>query len=129
MGRAVAESEISRDEIFITTKLWNADHGFDKTLHAFDESLKRMGLQTLDMYLIHWSLPMKGAYVESWKALTRLREEGRVGSIGVSNFHQEHLQRIVDETGVTPSVNQIEMHPDFAQIRLGPSPDTFDMGA
>lgn len=118
VGRAVAESEISRDEIFITSKLWNADHGFDQTLRAFDESLKRMDLEKLDLYLIHWPLPMKGAYVESWKALIRLREEGRVRSIGVSNFHQEHLRRIVDETGVKPSVNQIEIHPDFAQTPL-----------
>jgi 2,5-diketo-D-gluconate reductase A len=118
VGRAVAESEISRDDIFITTKLWNADHGFDQTLRAFDESLKRLGLHTLDLFLIHWPLPKKDAYVDSWKAMVRLRNEGRVRSIGVSNFHQEHLQRVIGETGVTPSVNQIEIHPDFVQAPL-----------
>jgi 2,5-diketo-D-gluconate reductase A len=118
VGRAVAESEIPRKDIFITTKLWNADHGFDKTLRAFDESLKRLGLQTLDLFLIHWPLPNKDAYLDSWKAMVRLRDEGRVRSIGVSNFHQEHLQRVIGETGVTPSVNQIEIHPDFIQAPL-----------
>ncbi|RON43605.1 oxidoreductase [Pseudomonas frederiksbergensis] len=118
VGRAIAESELPRNEIFITTKLWNADHGFDQTLRAFDASLKRLGLQTLDLFLIHWPLPIKNAYLDSWKAMVRLRDEGRVRSIGVSNFHQEHLQRVIGETGVTPSVNQIEIHPDFTQAPL-----------
>jgi 2,5-diketo-D-gluconate reductase A len=118
VGRAVMESEVPREDIFVTTKLWNADHGFDQTLRAFDESLERMGFETLDLYLIHWPLPMKGAYVDSWKALTRLRDEGRVRSIGVSNFQPSHLERIIDATGVVPSVNQIEIHPDFTQEAL-----------
>ncbi|NVZ24666.1 aldo/keto reductase [Pseudomonas gingeri] len=118
VGRAVAESDIARNEIFITTKLWNAEHGYDQTLRAFDESLKRLQLETLDLYLIHWPLPSKGAYVDSWRAMVRLRDEGRVRSIGVSNFHQEHLQRIIDATSVIPSVNQIEIHPDFVQAPL-----------
>ena len=118
VGRAVAESELTREQIFITTKLWNADQGFDNTLRAFDASLERLGLETLDLYLIHWAIPKKGTYRETWKAFVRLQEEGRVRAIGVSNFNAEHLQHIIDDTGVTPAVNQIEIHPDFAQKEL-----------
>ena len=118
VGRAVADSELAREQIFITTKLWNADQGFDSTLRAFDASLQRMGLETLDLYLIHWAIPKKGAYRDTWKAFVRLQQEGRVRSIGVSNFNVEHLTHIIDDTGVTPSVNQIEIHPDFSQLEL-----------
>jgi len=118
VGRAVAESDLAREEIFITTKLWNADQGFDSTLRAFDASLKRLGLETLDLYLIHWAIPKKGAYRDTWKAFVRLQQEGRVRSIGVSNFNAEHLEHIIDDTGVVPSVNQIEIHPDFNQQAL-----------
>jgi 2,5-diketo-D-gluconate reductase A len=118
VGRAVAESELARDEIFITTKLWNTDQGYDSTLRAFDASMAKLGLEQLDLYLIHWALPKKNAYRETWKAFVRLQEEGRVRSIGVSNFHPDHLQHIIDDTGVTPSVNQIELHPDFSQVDL-----------
>ncbi|WP_286917742.1 MULTISPECIES: aldo/keto reductase [Pseudomonas] len=118
VGRAVAESELDRDEIFITTKLWNTDQGYDSTLRAFDASMAKLGLEQLDLYLIHWALPKKNAYRETWKAFVRLQEEGRVRSIGVSNFHPDHLQHIIDDTGVTPSVNQIELHPDFSQVDL-----------
>lgn len=118
VGRAVAESELARDQIFITTKLWNADQGFDSTLRAFDASLQRLGLETLDLYLIHWAIPKKGAYRETWKAFVRLQQEGRVRSIGVSNFNADHLTHIIDDTGVVPSVNQIEIHPDFNQAQL-----------
>lgn len=118
VGRAVAESELDRDEIFITTKLWNTDQGYDSTLRAFDASMAKLGLEQLDLYLIHWALPKKNAYRDTWKAFVRLREEGRVRSIGVSNFHPDHLQHIIDDTGVTPSVNQIELHPDFSQVEL-----------
>lgn len=118
VGRAVAESDLPRQEIFITTKLWNADQGFDSTLHAFDASLQRLGLETLDLYLIHWAIPKKGAYRDTWKALVRLQEEGRVRSIGVSNFNADHLTHIIDDTGVVPAVNQIEIHPDFNQNAL-----------
>lgn len=118
VGRAVAESELAREQIFITTKLWNADQGFDSTLRAFDASLERLGLETLDLYLIHWAIPKKGAYRDTWKAFVRLQQEGRVRAIGVSNFNAEHLQHIIDDTGVTPAVNQIEIHPDFAQKTL-----------
>lgn len=118
VGRAIAESGLAREEIFVTTKLWNTDQGFDSTLRAFDASLAKLGLEQLDLYLIHWALPKKAAYRDTWKAFVRLQQEGRVRSIGVSNFHAEHLQHIIGDTGVTPSVNQIELHPDFAQVDL-----------
>lgn len=119
VGRAVADSELPREEIFITTKLWNADQGYDSTLRAFDASMKKLGLEQLDLYLIHWPVPKKDAYVDTWRAFVKLREEGRVRSIGVSNFNVPHLERIIDATGVVPSVNQIEIHPDFPQGEVG----------
>ncbi|KAF1072968.1 MAG: putative oxidoreductase [Pseudomonas citronellolis] len=118
VGRAVRDSGLAREQIFITTKLWNADQGFDNTLRAFDASLQRLGLETLDLYLIHWAIPKKGLYRETWKAFVRLKEEGRVRSIGVSNFNAEHLEHIIEDTGVVPSVNQLEIHPDFNQAGL-----------
>jgi 2,5-diketo-D-gluconate reductase A len=113
VGRAVAEA--GRDRVFVTTKLWNGDQGHDPALRAFDASLGRLGLDAVDLYLIHWPCPAKGLYVETWKALVRLRDEGRARSIGVSNFTQETLERIIDATGVVPAVNQIELHPRFQQ--------------
>jgi 2,5-diketo-D-gluconate reductase A len=107
-----------RPDVFVTTKLGNADHGFDKALRAFDASARRLGREPVDLYLIHWPRPRAGLTVETWKALIRLRGEGRVRSIGVSNFNRDHLERIVGETGVTPSVNQIELHPRFQQEAL-----------
>ena len=118
VGRAVAESGLARRDIFVTTKLWNADHGHDAALRAFDVGLARLGLDYVDLYLIHWPMPRHDAYVASWRALMRLREEGRVRSIGVSNFNMGHLQRLLDETDITPAVNQIELHPDFMQKEL-----------
>lgn len=118
VGRAIAESELGRGEIFVTSKLWNADQGYDHTLRAFDKSLKLLGLTQLDLYLIHWPLPAKNAYAASWRALVKLQKDGRVRSIGVSNFNAEHIERIIGESGVTPSVNQIEIHPDFVQPEL-----------
>jgi 2,5-diketo-D-gluconate reductase A len=115
VGRAVRESA---DWIFVTTKLWNADQGYDRALKAFDESYNRLGLDVLDLYLIHWPVPRQDLYVETWQALVRLRDEGRVRSIGVSNFTPLHLERIIDETGVVPAVNQIELHPHFQQVEL-----------
>jgi diketogulonate reductase-like aldo/keto reductase len=108
-------SGVPRDEVFLTTKLWNGDHGFDAALKAFEASLKKLGTDYLDLYLIHWPLPKKDRYVETWKALIQLQSEGRVKSIGVSNFQPDHLQRLLNETGVVPVVNQIELHPDFTQ--------------
>ncbi len=107
-----------RRDIFVTTKLWNADHGFEEALHAFEESARKLRRHTLDLYLIHWPRPRFKRYVDSWKALIRLRSEGRIRSIGVSNFNRDHLERIIGETGVTPAVNQIELHPRFQQRAL-----------
>jgi 2,5-diketo-D-gluconate reductase A len=106
------------DGVFVTTKLWNDNQGYDATLTAFDKSLGRLGLEAVDLYLIHWPAPSRGLYVDSWKAIVRIAEEGRARSIGVSNFKQEHLERIIGETGVTPAVNQVELHPSFQQRSL-----------
>ena len=105
-------------EVFLTTKLWNDRQGSDSVLEAFDESLKRLGRDSVDLYLIHWPRPDLNRYVDSWRALIRLQQEGRARSIGVSNFEPEHLERIIGETGVVPAVNQIELHPRFQQKRL-----------
>src|SRR5271165_76236 len=107
-----------RPDIFVTTKLWNADHGFDEALRAFEESARKLRRHTLDLYLIHWPRPRFNRYVQSWKALVRLQSEGRIRSIGVSNFNRDHIERIIAETGVTPAVNQIELHPRFQQKAL-----------
>jgi len=118
VGKAIAESGLARDELFVTTKLWNAEQGFDSTLRAFDASLEKLGLDTVDLYLIHWPVPAKDAYVDTYKAFERLYAEGRVRAIGVSNFEPHHLNRLLAETGVVPAVNQIELHPFLQQIPL-----------
>lgn len=118
VGRAIASSGLSAEEIFITTKLWNADQGYEPTLAAFEESMDRLGLETLDLYLIHWQQPKQDKFVDTWKALIELKKRGRVRSIGVSNFTVEGLQRIIDETGVVPAINQVELHPFFNQAEL-----------
>ena len=118
VGRGIHASGVARDEIFLTTKVWNEDQGYDSTLRALDESLKRLGQDYIDLYLIHWPSPWRGRYVDTWRALIKAQEEGRIRSIGVSNFAAEHLDRIVDETGVPPVLNQIELHPRFQQKRL-----------
>jgi 2,5-diketo-D-gluconate reductase A len=114
----VGQALDGRQNIFVTTKLSNADHGFDEALRAFEESARKLRRHTLDLYLIHWPRPRLNRYVESWKGLIRLKNEGRSRSIGVSNFNRDHLERIIGETGVTPSVNQIELHPRFQQRAL-----------
>jgi len=114
-GEGLRRGGVSRGEIFLTTKLWNADQGFDSTLRAFDKSLKLLGTDYVDMYLIHWPMPAKGTYVDTFKAMIRLRDEGRIRSVGVSNFNPAHIDHLIAETGVTPVVNQIELHPDFQQ--------------
>jgi 2,5-diketo-D-gluconate reductase A len=118
VGKAIAATDVPRDELFITTKLWNNSHNPDAALKAFDESLTRLRLDFVDLYLIHWPVAGSEAYVDAWRTLIRLREEGRAKSIGVSNFNIPHLQRIIAETGVTPAVNQIEVHPRFQQREL-----------
>jgi 2,5-diketo-D-gluconate reductase A len=118
VGDGLRASGIERSEIFVTTKLWNADQGFDAAIKGFDHSVKRLGLDYLDLYLIHWPSPRRDLYVDSWRALVRLQQDGRVRSIGVSNFGADHLQRLIEETGVTPVLNQIELHPNFQQRAL-----------
>ena len=118
VGEGIRAVGIPRDKIFVTTKVWNADQGFDATLKAATTSLNRLGLDHVDLYLIHWPAPKKELYVETWRALIRLKEEGKARSIGVSNFAVEHLDRIIGETGVSPALNQIELHPHFQQSAL-----------
>jgi diketogulonate reductase-like aldo/keto reductase len=118
VGKAIAESGLERSEIFVTTKCWNPDQGFDSALRAFDGSMERLGLDYLDLYLIHWPVPSKDLYVDTWRAFEKLYAEGRVRSIGVSNFQPAHLQRLFDETEVVPAINQIELHPWLQQREL-----------
>jgi 2,5-diketo-D-gluconate reductase A len=118
VGAAIAESDVPRDDLFITTKLTNSEHGYDTTLAAFDGSMDKLGIDVLDLFLIHWPLPMFDQYVETWRAFEKLLADGRVRSIGVSNFEIPHLQRLLAETDVTPAVNQIELHPEFPQEDL-----------
>lgn len=118
VGRGIRESDINRSELFVTTKVWNTEHGFDETLRAFDASLEALVLDSVNLYLIHWPAPQQNRYVDTWRALVRLREEGRAMSIGVSNFHRPHLERIIGETGVVPAVNQIELQPWLQQREL-----------
>jgi len=116
VGDALAGSGV--DDVFVTTKLTNSEHGRDRTLAAFDGSMRKLRLEVLDLFLIHWPLPKKDRYVETWKAFDELRRDGRIRSIGVSNFTIDHLQRLLDETGVVPAVNQVELHPYFPQDEL-----------
>ncbi|MDQ3094998.1 MAG: aldo/keto reductase [Actinomycetota bacterium] len=118
VGEAIAESEIARDELFVTTKCWNSDQGYDSALKALDTSLDLLGLDYLDLYLIHWPVAAKDRYVDTWKAFEKLYADGRVRAIGVSNFQPPHLQRLLDETEVVPAVNQIELHPWLQQREL-----------
>jgi 2,5-diketo-D-gluconate reductase A len=118
VGEAVAQSGLDRDEVFITTKLANDMHGHDNALRALDESLRNLGMDYVDLYLIHWPRPSDGKFVDTWQAFTELKQEGRARSIGVSNFRVEDLEAIIDATGVPPAVNQIELHPRFAQSEL-----------
>jgi 2,5-diketo-D-gluconate reductase A len=118
VGRAVAGSQLARSELFITTKLGNPDQGFNSALQAFDTSLGLLGLDYVDLYLIHWPLPQRDRYVDSWRALAKIHAEGRAAAIGVSNFQVAHLQRLLDETGIVPAVNQIELSPYLVQSEL-----------
>ncbi|MFI8320493.1 aldo/keto reductase [Streptomyces sp. NPDC085529] len=118
VGRALAASGLPRDDLFVTTKLWNADQGYDATLRAFDTSLAKLGLDHVDLYLIHWPTPARDLYRDSWRALERLAEEGRIRAAGVSNFQPDHLRRLLDGATLTPAVNQIELHPGLQQADL-----------
>ncbi|WP_327698715.1 aldo/keto reductase [Streptomyces sp. NBC_00459] len=114
-GKALAASGVPREDLFVTTKLWNGDQGYESTLRAFDTSLEKLGLEYVDLYLIHWPQPAKGAFVDTYKAFEKLHADGRVRTIGVSNFLPEHLDRLLGETSVVPAVNQIELHPHLQQ--------------
>ncbi|MFZ3560940.1 aldo/keto reductase [Streptomyces sp. BH055] len=114
-GKAIAASGLPREELFVTTKLWNADQGHDSTLRAFDASLEKLGLDYVDLYLIHWPLPSKGLATETYKAFEKIQADGRAKSIGVSNFLPDQLDKLIAETSVIPAVNQIELHPHLQQ--------------
>lgn len=118
VGQGIRESGVPREELFITTKVWNADQGYDSTLEALETSLEKLGLDYVDLYLIHWPMPEKDKYIETYKALEKLYEDGKVKAIGVCNFEIEHLQRLMDECTVKPVLNQVECHPYFAQLEL-----------
>ena len=117
-GRGLASSGVARKDLFVTTKLWNADQGYDSTLRAFDASLEKLGLDYIDLYLIHWPMPAKDKYIDTYKAFEKLYADGRAKAIGVSNFLPEHLEKLIDATSVIPAVNQIELHPHLQQQAL-----------
>ncbi|MCS5732955.1 aldo/keto reductase [Herbiconiux sp. CPCC 203386] len=118
VGDGVRASGLARDEVFVTTKVWFTDNGYESTLRSFDESLDRLGFDYVDLYMIHWPAPRNDKYVDTWRALERLRDEGRARSIGVANFHAKHLERLLGETDVLPAVNQVELHPWLPQTEL-----------
>lgn len=118
VGEGICASGLPREQVFVTTKVWNDDHGFDETLAAFDRSLELLGTDYVDLYLVHWPIPSRDRYVDTYRALERLQSEGRARSIGVSNFAEEHVQRLLDETGVVPAINQVELHPRLPQEEL-----------
>jgi 2,5-diketo-D-gluconate reductase A len=118
VGKGIERSGVDRSEIFVTTKLRGADHGFDEAKAGFKASLMRLNLDYVDLYLIHWPLPRVNKYVDSWRAMIELRNEGLIRSIGVSNFNEPHLERLRDESGEMPVLNQIELHPAWAQSNL-----------
>jgi 2,5-diketo-D-gluconate reductase A len=117
-GEGIRQSGLPREQVFVTTKVWNSEQGFDKAIRAAEGSLKRLGLDHVDLLLIHWPCPAKDLYLDTWRALIRLREEGKALSIGVSNFQEPHLERIIGETGVTPVLNQVEINPRLQQPAL-----------
>jgi 2,5-diketo-D-gluconate reductase A len=118
VGDAVRASGLDRDEVFVTTKCFNDDHGYEQASRALRASLDRLEMDFVDLYLIHWPVPSRDRYIETWRAFIDAREEGLVRSIGVSNFQRTHLERLIEETGVTPSVNQVELHPRLQQREL-----------
>ena len=116
VGEGLARAGLPRDEVFVTTKVWNAQHGYDETLRAFDDSLAKLGLEYVDLYLIHWPAPRQNRYIDTYRALETLKADGRARSIGVSNFHPHHLDRLLAETEIVPAVNQIELQPWLQQV-------------
>ena len=118
VGAAIAASGLAREDLFVTTKLWNSEQGFETTLAAFEASLGRLGFEYVDLYLIHWPVPSQGRFVDTWRAFERIHGEGRARTIGVSNFRVEDLERLEAETDARPSVNQIELHPRLQQAEL-----------
>lgn len=118
VGKAIQQSGIPREELFITTKVWNSDHGFDTTLRAYEESLEKLGLDYIDLYLIHWPTPKYDKYVDTYKAMEKLYHDGRVKAIGVCNFDIDHLERLLNECEVKPVLNQVECHPYLSQNEL-----------
>ncbi|HVW93424.1 MAG TPA: aldo/keto reductase [Devosia sp.] len=118
VGTAIRHSDIDRSEIYVTSKLRNGAHAYDEALKAFDRTMAALDLDVLDLFLIHWPVPAQDKYVEAWRALIQLQNDGRVRSIGVSNFNTEHLERIIGETGVVPVINQVELHPRYQQRAL-----------
>lgn len=116
VGEAIRQSGINREELFITSKVWNSDQGYEATLKAFNTSLEKMGLEYLDLYLIHW--PVEGKYTETWRALEDLYKEGKIKTIGVSNFQIRHLENLLKTAEIKPMINQIELHPKLAQTEL-----------
>ncbi|MGD8167470.1 aldo/keto reductase [Herbiconiux sp. P16] len=118
VGEGVRRSGLPREDVFVTTKVWFTDNGYDSTLRSFDESLERLGTDHVDLYMIHWPAPANDRYVETWRALERLAADGRARSIGVANFHTKHLDRLIAETGTTPVVNQVELHPWLPQSEV-----------
>ncbi|MEU4658301.1 aldo/keto reductase [Streptomyces sp. NPDC023723] len=117
-GKGIAAAGLPREDLFVTTKLWNSDQGYDSTLRAFDASLAKLGLDYVDLYLIHWPMPDRGRYVDTYKAFEKILADGRARAIGVSNFLPDHLDRLIAETSVIPAVNQIELHPHLQQHAL-----------
>ncbi len=118
VGDGIHAANLPREQVFVTTKVWNTHHGYEQTLRAFDASLQRLGLEHINLYLMHWPSRMRNAYVDTWRAMIRLRDEGRVNAIGVCNFAIPQLQRLIGETGVKPVLNQVELHPYFQQREL-----------
>jgi 2,5-diketo-D-gluconate reductase A len=118
VGEGVRRSGLDRSEVFVTTKVWWTENGYDSTLRSFDGSLQRLGFESVDLFLIHWPAPKSDRYVETWRALERVRDEGRAGSIGVANFHTHHLDRLAAETDTVPAVNQVELHPWLPQRKV-----------
>lgn len=118
VGKAIRNSTVARKDLFVTTKVWNSDQGFESTKAAFEKSLEKLGLDYVDLYLIHWPMPKKERFVETWRALEELNNDKKVRAIGVCNFNQDHLERLMSESNIVPAVNQIEIHPDFQQTEL-----------